>query len=471
MNKTKIIATVGPSSESVEVLEKLILEGMDIVRINMTHADYDFCRDVKAKIDDLNKKLKTNVTLLIDTKGPELRVGKFIDGKATLTKDSHVLIYAEDIMGDNTKFNVNCLNVVTDLKFGDIISLYEGRINLQVVDKEEDYIVCKVLNDGVIEDNKSVSVKGVKLNMPFLSDEDKRDIKFAHEIGVDFLALSFVSSDEDILEVDDLLIELGNDHMSVIAKVETENAVNNLDAIIEVSDGVMVARGDLGVEIPMERIPGVQKNIINKCHMAGKYSIVATELLSSMENSVIPTRAEVSDIANAVMDGADSVMLSGETTTGKYPIETVQVLERIIKEAESEINYIEVTNNTMRNETTDVTSLISYSVAECASRLRCKAVITPTNSGDTAKKMSKFRPSCPIIAVSPNIDTVKNLTIYFGVHPVLIDELNSFDKISEIAKKVAVSELNLEEQDKIVITGGYPFKDIKHTNFMKIDEI
>jgi pyruvate kinase len=471
MNKTKIVATVGPASQDKEVLRSMILKGMDVVRINLSHAEYDFCREMIKKLDELNDELNTNVAVMLDTQGPDIRVDNFIGGSAFFRKGDKIRIYMEEVLGDSTKFSINYPNLINDVDYNNIIKVNDGKIEMKVLDKDDNSIICEVLNDGQIFNNKGVNVPGVKLNRPFISKKDRADILFANEMKVDFLALSFVGSADDVLDVNDLLIESGNDHINIIAKIENERAVESLDEIIKVSDGIMVARGDLGAEIPAERIPGIQKNIINQAHVLGKFTIVATEMLSSMEKSIVPTRAEVSDVANAVLDGADAVMLSGETTIGKYPIETVEMMEKIIGSAEEDINYIEFLDRAMRTEKQDTTGLISYSVAECAMRLKCKAIMVPTMTGYTARKMSRFRPVCPIVALSPKREVIKSLALYFGVHGVLVDELKTFDKIQEIAKKEAREFVKLIEGEKVIITGGYPMKDAKHTNFMHIEEL
>ncbi len=471
MNKTKIIATIGPASSDEATLKSLITDGMDVVRLNLTHASYDFCTNVIDKIHKLNDELKTNVSIMLDTEGPNVRVGKFVGGKALLTKGSYIRIYMEELVGDSTKFSVNYKGLLNDVKYNTILKLDDGMIELQVVEKGTNYLLCEVLKEGVLEDNKGLNAPGVKLSMPFLSNKDRNDILYANQMKVDYLALSFVSSAEDVLNVNDILIDLNNDHIGIIAKIENERAVEEIDEIIKVSEGIMIARGDLGVEVPMERVPGIQKSIISKCHNMGKVSIVATELLATMETNTRPTRAEVSDVANAVLDGADAVMLSGETTVGKFPLETLSIMEKIIESAEEDINYFEMLDKAMRTEKQDITGMIAYSVAECADRLKCKAIIAPTISGYTARKMSRFRPSCPIIAVSPDINTVKSLNLHFGVTPVLIEDLSSFDKIIKKSKEITKSLMDTAEGDKIIVTGGYPFKEVKHTNFMKIEEL
>ena len=471
MKKTKIISTIGPASQDIDIMKQMVLEGTDAFRVNMKHADYEFLEDTKKKIDKINQELKTCVALIMDTKGPDVTVGKFISGSAYLKKDDKIRIYMSPIMGDSTKFSVSHSNLMHEVKCNTFIKLNDGLIELQVLEKGEDYLLCKVLTGGVIEDNKGVNVPGAYLNMPFLSEKDKKDIEFASKLGVDYVALSRVNSSEDILTVNDLLISLGNDNMDILAKIETEKAVDDIDEILKVCDGMIVARGDLGVEIPMERIPGIQKSIISKCHTAGKISIVATEMMSSMESQVRPTRAEVSDVANAVLDSCDAVMLSGETTIGKYPVETVSMMSKIIESSEYDVNYYELADKAMRTEMQDTTGMIAYSVTECANRLKTVAIVAPTMSGHTAKKMSRFRPICPIIAMSPNDSTVKNLSIYYAVYPVKIDAIKSFDQIMTKSKEVVEKRMDIVKGNKIIITGGYPFQNVKHTNFMKIEEL
>lgn len=473
MNKTKIIATVGPVSNNKETLEKLIKNGVDVIRINLKHADYNFCLEVINNINELNKQLNTSVATMLDTKGPEVRIGKFIGGQAYLKKDSKIRVHMNEIVGDSTKFSVNYKGLINDVKYDTILKLDDGLIELKVLDKGVDYLLCQVLNGGFISDNKGMNIPDIHLNLPFLSKKDKEDIRFACKNNVDFLALSFVENAENVLEVNDLLINYGNDHIGIIAKIENSRAVEELDEIIKVSDGVMVARGDLGVELPLEKVPGIQKKIIKKCHETGKVSIVATEMLSTMANVNRPTRAEVSDVANAVLDGADAVMLSGETTIGKYPVETLITMEKIIKAAEEDINYLNHLDRTIKTENNDVTGILAYNVAETATLLNCKAIITPTVSGYTARKISRFRPNCPIIASTPNFETAKSLMLHFGVCPIIIEELKTFDKIIEHARKITVNNelIDINKGDKIIITGGYPFKEVKHTNFMKIEEL
>ena len=471
MGKTKIIATIGEATNSKEKIKELIQKGCDAIRINMRQANYSFCDNVFNMVEEVNKELKTNVSIILDTNGPDIRVGQILEDKAYFKEDTIVRIYKENILGDETKFSVNYENFVEKVKVENTITINDGLVELIVEEKEELYLKCRVVKGGIINSNSDIHVVGIKLDIPFLSEKDKEDILYAHKKNADFLAVSYVSSSEDILEVNDMLIELGNDHMGIIAKIERESSVEEIDEIIKVSDGIMIARTDLGVEIPMERIPGIQKSVISKCHIAGKISIVAAELISTMEENMRPTRAEVSDIANAVLDGVDAVMLSGETTIGKYPIETLDMVEKIIVSAEEGIDYLGLLDKAARTEKQDITGEISYSVAMLSCRLKCKLIVAPTISGYTARKISRFRPSCPILAITNDSNTAKSLSLNFGIVPVIVNEFKDLDSMLNKSKKIATLQFQLEEKDKIVITGGYPFKEVKHTNFVKIEEI
>ena len=471
LNKTKTIVTIGPSSKDIEVIKQLIQNGTDVFRLDLSNSDRLFCNEIIDKIDEANEKLGTNVSILFDILGPTISVGELLTSHVFLKKDDTVRIYMDKIVGDSTKFSVSYPNLINDVRIGSIIKLSFGIIELEVIDKEDDYILCNVNKEGVLTENTYINVPSTKLNMPFLSEKDKDDIKYASSKNIDFIALSFVSTLEDVLEVNDLLIELENDHIGIISKIENEQSLDNLNEIINASDGILIDRGDLGIEIPLERVPGIQKMVINKCNMLGKISIVATEMISSMENSLMPTRAEVSDIANAVLQGCDAVMLTDETTIGKYPIETLKMMEKIIRESEMGVDYLELMDKASRNENKDITGIIAHSVIDGANRINADAIITPTNSGYTAKKISRFRPPCPILAVSPNKDVVKNLNLYYGVIPRIIKNFDSLDKMIKESKNISIEVFNLKEKDKIIITGGYPFKEVKNTNFMKIEEL
>lgn len=470
MNKTKIIATVGPASQDKDTLRQFFINGVDIIRLNMAFCSYDFCKKIISIIDELNYEMKKNISIMLDIEGPHVRTFNFQGGSAYFKLGETVRVSKTPVIGDCTTFSVNYFGFIDDVKCHDVIKLNNGAVQLEITDKDSNYLTCTVVKEGIVYDKSIVNVPDSKLNIPFLNENDKKNIVFAHEMNVDFLALSGVTSSEDVLLVNDMLIELGNDHLGIIAKIENEKGVEFIDEIIKVSDGIIVSRGDLGAEVPLERVPGIQKSIVSKCHNVGKVSIVAAQILSSMENSSSPTRAEVSDVANAVIDGVDAIILSGETTIGKFPVDTLKTIERIIHASEHDINYIDLLDKAIRSESIDTTGCIAISVVETANRLKCKTIVTPTISGQTAKKISRFRPSCPILALSPDINTIKNLNIYFGIYPVFIQELKTFDKMMNESKGVALSLFDIDIDDRIIITGGYPFKTTKYTNFMKIED-
>lgn len=468
INKTKVISTIGPATMEKEQIKKLMINGTDVIRVNMSHADYNFCRNVVEYVNELNKELNLSIALLMDLCGPEVRIGEFINGQAFFRKGDRVRIYMDEVMGDNTKFSVSYPNLLQEVTYNDIISIKNGTMLMEVIEILQDFFVCEVLNDANIESNQNLIVQGKKLKLPYLTNKDETNIAIANKLGFDFISVPFVECSEHVLAVNDILINLHNEHIGIISKIESEDGVNNIDEILRVSDGIMVARGDLGVSVSIERVPGIQKKIIKKCHSAGKVSIVCTELMSSMEHMARPTRAEVSDVANAVLDGTDAIMLSGETTIGKYPIETLKIVEKIINSAEQDIEYIDYLNDTISN---DITNIIAQNVTNAALKLKCCAIIAPTNSGYTARMMSRYRPVCPVIAVSPSEEAVKSLQLHFAVTPVLIEDLKSFDKIMDLSKKITFKLISTKPGDKIIITGGYPFNEVKYTNFMKIEEL
>lgn len=471
INKTKVISTVGPVTMEKEQIKKLMLNGTDCIRINMSHADYNFCRNIVSSVNELNEELDMNVALLMDLMGPEVRTGKFSSGQAIFRKGDRVKIYVDDIIGDSTKFSIGYPSLIQEISYNDIISIKDGSMQLEVIQIVPEFIICEVLNDAIIDDRQKVTIKNLKFNLPYISTKEESDIVMAHKLGFDFISLPYVTSAENVLTVNDMLINLKNDHISLIAKIENQEGVENIDEIVRVADGIMISRGSLGVTMSLERVPGIQKKIVNKCHEAGIVSVISTELMSSMEQMNRPTRAEVSDVANAVLDGADAVLLSGETTVGKYPIETLKMMEKIIRSAELDVDYKSYIDNNSKNITTDITSIISLNVADAALRIKSCAIIAPTKSGYTARMMSRFRPCCPIIAPSPDVNTVKSLQLHFGINPVLINDLKSFDEIIKISKEITFKLISTKVGDRIIITGGYPFDEIKFTNFMQIEQL
>ena len=470
MNNTKVVVTIGPNSSDENTLRELFCSGMDVARINMSFCTKEECIDIIDKIDKLNEEYSKKIATMIDLDGPRVRVNNIDGGEAYLEEGDKIRVYTDNVLGDKTKFSVNYANLTKDVKVNDLIKIDDGKITLKIIDIGTNYILCEVIIPGVIKTGKTVNVPGRKLNIPFLQAKDKETVEFASAHGIDFLSLSFVRNSDDVLSVTDMLIELGNDHMEVLSKIENNESYEDIDEILKISDGAIVARGDLGVEVPMENIPLMQKNIINKCHLFGKVVIVSTDFLSSIENDMMPTRAEVSDVANAVLDGTDAIMLSGETTVGKHPVEVLKIMERIIKATETGMPSKSIEENT-ELDTQDITGSVAYSVAACASKLSAVAIVTPTISGYTAKKIGKLRSNCPVVAISPSIDTVKSLALHYGVQPVLSDGIENFDDIINMARDCTKAMMKVNEGDKIIITGGYPFSKVKHTNFMKIEEL
>lgn len=470
MNKTKIIATIGPASNKMEVLEELILSGIDVVRLNMSYSDYSFCKDVIENVEAINKKLGSNVSVMLDLEGPCIRTGEFQGGYAEFKKGERIRMYMNPTICNGFQFSINYPKLIDDLKFRSVIKLMDGKVVLEVVEKGLDYAVCEVVKGGRVDSLSKLYLPGVKLNRKFLTKQDREDILFASKMDVDFIEISNVSDAEDIMEVNDLLIELENDHIGLIAKIQNASAVKSLDRIIDVADGILLARGDLSVELALESVPNIKNEIIRKCHSKGKVSIITAELDSFLTDECIPSRAEVSDLSNSVSASVDAILLTGETTIGPNPIMAVKEVEKIVRTAESSIDYEYYFDNIMKSSSDNISGTIARSVALGATTLDCKAIIIATNTGYTARQMSKLRPPCMIVAAAANERVARSLNLYFGVLPIVVGDFD-FDSINERAISIVKEPLNLETGDKVIVTGGYPFKKVKHTNFMKIDEI
>lgn len=465
MKKTKIICSIGPVSDNYETLKKMILNGMNVVRINFSHAHYESAIKILYLIDVLNKELNTNVGIMFDTKGPDFRVGNIENDGILLEEDNLIRIEKGNFLGNSKIIGVNCSDALDSIEIGKFILLEDGLMKLLVVDKDYKGITCRVVNGGKLGSRKSINVPGVKLNIPFLSEIDKSDINFSCQLDGDFIALSFVSCKQDILSVRELIKDT---NMQIISKIENDDAIENIDEIIEYSDGIMVARGDLGVELPMEKVPMIQKKIIKKCREKGKICIVATEMLASMYTNARPTRAEVNDIANAVFDGADAVMLSGETTIGKFPVEAVKYMSDICSEAEKDIDY----SGDRREVNSDITAAIAHSVIETAEILKSKLIVAATLSGYTAKKISNLKPECMILATCPNLKIARNLSLCWGVYTKITNIYDNTDQIINDAVEKAKEFVKLSSGDTIIITGGLPNNSKKKTtNIMKVEVI
>jgi pyruvate kinase len=441
---------------------------MDVARINMSHASHDQARNIIYTIRELNKEMGKNVGILIDTKGPELSI-KSSHGITELANGDSIILTSKEVNNGDHKFVVNYPGLIQDVKKGDKILLQDGSIELAVVGETQDDIICEVLIGGTIRSNVGLNVPDVDIDIDFLSIADKNDIAFASSIDADYIALSFVRNANDVLDVNDLLIQLRNEHMQIISKIENKSAMEDLDNIIKVSDGIMVARGDLSVETSFEEVPYLQKKIVKASLQANKMCIVATQMLASMEHSQKPTRAEVSDVANAVIDGVDAVMLSDETAIGMYPIETLESMYRIVVNMEENLDYDKFVKEKVDSVQEDIPTIIASNVASSANKLKAAAIVASSISGYTGKMLSSFRPRCPIIVTTPSEQTALSLSLYYGTVPVIVPMFESTDEIVSSGLMEAKKLLPLNN-DIVIITGSFP-SETNITNFMKIESI
>lgn len=467
MKKTKIICSIGPASESAEIMEKMVVAGMNVARINFTHATMDERYRVLNSVREVKERTHQHIAILWDTKGPEFRSGRLENDRIVLTEGKDIKIVKDCVLGDETRFGVNHPEALDSLEVGNSILLENAKMKLEVISKEVDGVLCRVINGGVLGNCKSMSVPGIKLDIPYVSDADRDDIKFACENGGEYLAISFVSCKEDVLEIKKLLKEYQREDLQIICKIESELGIKNLESILQVSDGVMVARGDLGTEIESERLPIVQKDIINTCRRMGKICIVATEMLESMMEARRPKRAETSDIANAVLDGTDAVMLSGETTIGKHPVETVEAMSKIceVTEQYAKFDYID-----RISKVKTIPSVIAEGVVDSANRLNAKLICAATISGTTAKLISNFKPEAVILALCPTEDNCCRLALNWGVYAEVMPIFKSTDEVLTTSVLEAKKFMNLQKDDIVILTGGFPAGNPR-TNLMKIEQI
>ncbi|MFO7341681.1 MAG: pyruvate kinase [Caldibacillus debilis] len=470
MRKTKIVCTIGPASESVEMLVALIEAGMNVARLNFSHGDHKEHERRILNLREAEKITKKNVALLLDTKGPEIRTHDMENGAVELRKGDIVRISMEEVLGTKERFSVTYSGLIHDVEVGSSILLDDGLIGLEVVDKllDKKEIVAKVLNNGVLKNKKGVNVPGVSIKLPGITEKDAADIIFGIKHGIDFIAASFVRRASDVLDIRELLEKYGATDVQIIPKIENREGVENIDEILEVSDGLMIARGDLGVEIPAEEVPIVQKRLIKKCNQFGKPVITATQMLDSMQRNPRPTRAEASDVANAIFDGTDAVMLSGETAAGQYPVEAVKMMHKIALCAEKELNHKEILSVRSKQTEHNMTDAICQSVAHTAINLDIHAVITPTESGHTARMIAKYRPKSPIIAITSNERTRNQLELVWGVYPLLGEKVPSTDEMLELSVQESLKSGLIKHGDIVVITAGVPVGEAGTTNMMKI---
>ena len=466
MKKTKIICSIGPASKDFSVMEKMVKQGMDCARINLSHATEESALETIDVVRKVRKSTGLPIAIMYDTKGPEFRTLSF-DALVELKKGDTIKMVEDSVVGNKDKFSVNHPEAIKNIEIGAHVLIDNALLDLKVIDKGAGYLVLEAQGDGSIDSHKTINVPGVTLDLPFLSDADRKDIIFASKHSCDYLALSFVNSADDVVAVKKLIQESGGD-AKIISKIESQNGIDNIDEIIQESDGIMIARGDLGVEVPMEELPIVQKNLIKKCRENGKFAIVATEMLASMYDNPRPTRAEVSDIANAVIDGTDCVMLSGETTVGSYPIDAVSYMARICEYVESTIDY---TKHEKYKRKIEVSDTIAKLVVDAVEYDNIKLIVTPTMSGYTARRISNLRPNCTILACCPSNHIAEKVALNFGVKPVVTDVYESTDEIIKEAKRRAIEEFHLVSGDLIVVTGGFPLGQTRSTNFIRIEEI
>ncbi|MBX6394285.1 MAG: pyruvate kinase [Alicyclobacillaceae bacterium] len=465
MRRTKIVCTIGPASESPEVLEALIRAGMDVARLNFSHGTHEeHARRIRA-IREAAEKVGKIVAIMLDIKGPKIRTGVIRGGEAQLVEGAEVVLTTEPVEGTASRFSVSYEGLPDDVSPGSVIRIDDGLIGLQVVEVRGREIVCRVTNGGVLRDRKGINVPGVKLRLPGVTEKDIADIRFGIEQGVDMIAASFVRKAADVLEIRRLLEDAGA-HIDIIGKIEAQEALDALEEILEVADGLMVARGDLGVEIPTEEVPLAQKRIIELCNRVGKPVITATQMLDSMQRNPRPTRAEASDVANAIFDGTDAIMLSGETAAGKYPVESVRTMARIAERAEEALWAFRQAGT--RKPQGTVTDAMSHAVASLAQDLNAAAIITSTQSGQTARRVSKYRPQCPIVAVTPREDVARRLSLCWGVYPKVGRMTESTDEMLEVAIDAALETGIVKHGDLVVITAGVPVGQPGTTNLLKV---
>ena len=472
MKKTKIVCTIGPASESVDMLVNLINAGMNVCRLNFSHGDYE---EHGARIKNIREAVKITgkrVAILLDTKGPEIRTNDMENGAITMKIGDSVRISMTEVLGTNEKFSITYPELINDVNVGSHILLDDGLIDLEVtdIDRDANEIVTVVKNEGVLKNKKGVNVPGVSVNLPGITEKDANDIRFGIGQGIDFIAASFVRRASDVLEITKILEEENATHIQIIPKIENQEGIDNIDEILKVSDGLMVARGDMGVEIPTEDVPVVQKALIKKCNALGKPVITATQMLDSMQRNPRPTRAEANDVANAIYDGTDAVMLSGETAAGDYPLEAVQTMARIaVRTEETLVNQDSFALKLYSK--TDMTEAIGQSVGHTARNLGIQTIVAATESGHTARMISKYRPKAHIVAITFSEQKARSLSLSWGVYATVADKPSSTDEMFNLASKVSQEEGYASEGDLIIITAGVPVGEKGTTNLMKIQMI
>ncbi|MFR3071677.1 MAG: pyruvate kinase [Paeniclostridium sp.] len=469
IKKTKIVCTLGPASQSEEVLTQLVESGLNVCRFNFSHGSHEEHKERFDMAKKVREKLNKPVAILLDTKGPEIRTGNFDAPEVLLEEGQKFTITMKDVLGTKDICTVSYKGLAEDVVAGDTILIDDGLVGLKVEEVKGEDIHCVVENSGIVKNHKGVNVPRVKINLPALTEKDVKDIEFGIEQDIDFIA-SFVRKASDVLAIREILENNNATHIQIISKIENQEGVDNIDEILKVSDGIMVARGDLGVEIPTEEIPIVQKMMIRKCNELGKPVVTATQMLDSMIRNPRPTRAEVTDVANAIYDGTDAIMLSGETAAGKYPVEAVKTMATIAKRTEETLNYNELLKSKKLNGV-NVTDAISHATCTTAIDLNASAIITSTSSGHTARMVSKFRPACPIIAATNDDKVMRRLALTWGVYPIIAKEATNTDEVVENSINAAKEASYLENGELVVVTAGVPVGVSGTTNLIKVHVI
>ena len=454
--KTKIICTIGPASESKEVLTKLVEAGMNIARLNFSHGDYEEHAERVKRIREVSKETGKPIGILLDTKGPEIRLGDFENGGCEFAEGDEIDLVKEEVLGNHERFTLRCPEVFNDVQVGDYILMDDGKMKVTFTEVTPDRIHGVVNNPHFLKSRKGCNLPGIKLSMPFISEKDEADIRFGCKMDVDYIAASFTRRKDDVLAIRQILIDENKDMIQIFPKIENQEGFDNIREILEVADGVMVARGDLGVDVSLELVPIYQKRMIAVANEVGKPAITATHMLESMQENPRPTRAEASDVANAIMDGTDCIMLSGESAQGKYPEEAVLTMNKIAHKIEGNLDYASILRRAIRTaDNTNSSEAICMSVAEIAANFNVSAIIAFTETGATAKRMSRYRPHCPIIAPTPSDDTVKKLALNWGVKPVLCKSMKSREGLMDLAMVIA-KENGISAGEQVIVTGGTP---------------
>ena len=467
MRRTKIICTLGPSTDQDGIMEALVQEGMNVARFNFSHGSHEEQRGRLRKLEELRSKYRKPIAALLDTKGPEIRIGCFVNEGIELQKGQLFTLTVEEIDGTEERVSITYKDLYKDVKPGNSILIDDGLIEMEVKEIRKKDIICQVKNGGRISNRKGINVPGVELNMPFVSSKDYDDILFGIKEDFDFIAASFTRTADDVREIRKILSENGGDHIHIIAKIENQQGVDHIDEIIEIADGIMIARGDMGVEIPLEEVPVIQKEIIRKVYNAGKQVITATQMLDSMMKNPRPTRAETTDVANAIYQGTSAIMLSGETAAGLYPIESLKTMVRIAKRVERDIDYNQLFRTSKRTDKPDMTTAISHAACMTAIDLGARAIITVSKSGATARMISKYRPGCQIVGCTTTPHTCRQLNMSWGIAPILIKEEYSSEILFLHAIEAAEREGLVDNGDIVTLTAGVPLGKPGKTNIIR----